>query len=475
MTNKLHILYTVLIAVLIVGCKSIQPVQSDRILQLPKTFESSADTTTIADLNWKEYFDDSLLVNLIDEAIVNNYDALIAQQRIEQARASLIRAKGILLPTVSAGGTAAVRRFGLYTMDGAGNSTTDILPGQIVPTNLPDYLVGIQASWEADISGKLRNRKKAAGARYLSSIEGRNWIITNLVAEVASSYYELLALDHELEIIRNTIQLQDSALKVVTIQKENGAANELAVMQFQTQLLNTESLENEILQLIKETENRINTLLGRLPQNVLRDKKLLNREVNSTYKYGIPSQLLNNRPDIKQAELELMAAQADVKAAKAMFYPSFYINGSVGYQAFQTSLLFTTPESFIFTLVGNLWAPLLNRSAIKAEFNTANAYQIEALYNYHKNIMLAFTEVNNEISNLTNLNQIVNRKNEEVNILSRSVSTSIELYRTGRASYLEVLLTQQNYLTAQLELINVKKRQLTSSLTLYRVLGGGWK
>jgi outer membrane protein, multidrug efflux system len=475
MIKILNIHYALLLVFLLASCKSIQSTQTDRNINLPNSYHTNLDTTNIADISWKEYFNDSILVSLIEEGIHNNYDVMIALQRIEQTRSAVIFRKGLLLPTVYAGGSAAVRRYGLYTMDGAGNSTTDILPGQIVPANLPDYLLGLQASWEADITGKLRNRKKAATARYLAGLEGRNWIITNLAAEIASAYYNLLALDFELEIIRNNIQIQENAFSVVTIQKENGAANELAVMQFQAQLLNTQSLENEVLQLIKETENQINTLLGRMPQPIIRNKEIFNREINSNYPYGIPSQLLNNRPDVKQAELELIASQADLKAAKAAFYPSLYINGSVGFQAFKSSLLFTSPESFIFTLVGNLWAPLLNRSAIKAEFNAANAYQVEALYNYHKSIVLAYTEVNNEISNFNNLSQIVKRKTLEVDVLSKSKTTSIELYKSGRATYLEVLLAQQNALQARLEMINVKKRQLNSTITLYRVLGGGWK
>lgn len=442
---------------------------------MPEQYLARTDTSNVANISWKEYFGDTTLVNLIEEALNNSQDALIALQRIEQAHAQVVYRKGLMLPTVSGGGVAAVRRFGLYTMDGAGNSTTEILPGKIVPTNLPDYLIGLQSTWEADITGKLRNKKKAAAARYLASVEGKNWLYTNLIAEVAASYYTLLSLDHELDIILSTISIQQNALDVVTIQKQHGAATELAINQFQSQLLGTQSLEFEIRQFITETESLLNSLLGRFPQPVSRNKDTFNRQVMNRLQIGVPSDLLRNRPDIKQAELELMASKADLRAARAAFYPSLNITGSVGFQAFQTNLLFTNPESFVFTLVGGLWAPVLNRSAIKAEFKAANAYQLESLYNYHKTILYGFTEVYKEVNNLNNLDKIYNQRVQQVDVLNRSVETSTELYKTGRANYLEVLLTQQNTLSAKLELVNVKRRQFVSTISLYKALGGGWK
>ena len=204
---------------------------------------------------------------------------------------------------------------------------------------------------------------------------------------MANSYYELLALDNELEIIRQTIQLQKNGLEIVKIQKEAAVANELAVKQFEAQLYHSQSLEMDLLQQIAENENKINALLGRFPQKIIRDQTTFTAQMPNTVKIGIPAQLLKNRPDIKQAELELFATKCDVKSAQAEFYPSLNLTGSVGFQAFKTSYLFTTPQSFIYSIVGNLAVPLVNRSAIKAEFNKANAYQLEALFNYQRTIL----------------------------------------------------------------------------------------
>ncbi|MBI3219915.1 MAG: efflux transporter outer membrane subunit [Bacteroidetes bacterium] len=475
MKNYRYFLLIISFTACVTSCAPTKTVQQTANKAIPTSYKIGRDSINIATLSWKEYFANKNLVNLIDTALINNYDVMIALQRIEGARAGVLFNKGMLLPSVSIGGVAAIKRYGLYTMDGAGNATTDIEKGKLVPVNLPDYFVGLQTSWEADITGKLRNRKRASVARYLSTLEGKNWLVTNLVAEVASAYYELQALDNELEMIQENILLQQNAVDIVTIQKQAGAANELAVKQFQAQLLNTKSLEAEISQQIVELETRINMLLGRYPQPIIRDRSVLANSIPSQIQTGIPSDLLRNRPDIKQVELLLVASKADVKAAQAAFYPSLTITGGIGFQAYRPNLLFTSPESFVFSLVGGLSAPLVNRSAIKANFKGATALQVEALYTYQKSILNAYVEVYNQLNYIHNLQRNFAYRNEEVNVLSQAIETSNELFRTGRATYLEVLLTQQTALNARLNFIEVRKKQLLSRVNIYKALGGGWK
>ncbi len=460
---------------LVSGCKVRLGVHKAEIKPLPGSYAWETDTMNIANIDWREFFADDHLINLIDEALANNLDAKVALQRIEQSKASSLYHRGLLLPAVSGTGHAALNRYGLYTMDGSGNASTEILPGQIIPTNLPDYYVGLQASWEADISGKLRNRKRAAVARYLATVEGRRWLLTNLIAEVASTYYELLALDQELAIAQSNITIQENALAIVTIQKQVGAANELAVKQFQAQAQKTRSLKTELQQLIVEAETRLALLIGSFPRHIDRDSTSFDRRIPSVIKTGIPADLLRNRPDIIESELQVAASSADLKAARAAFYPSLNINADVGFQAFKSSLLFNTPESLAFGLFGGLSAPLLNRSAISAEFHAANAYQVESLYNYQSRILHAYAEVHTAMKNFESLAEIAEQKSNEVTILSEAMEVSSQLFRTGRANYLEVLFTQQNALHAKLELVNVRKRQLDGIVVLYRSLGGGWK
>lgn len=242
---------------------------------IPSNYPERKDSLNSANMDWKQYFKDSTLSSLLDTAFKNNLDLKMAMQRIETSRANIRFANAALLPTVSPSISAAQRRFGLYTMDGAGNITTEITDGKLVPIHLKDFYLGLQSSWEIDLWGKLRNRKKATVARYLASIEGKNLVISNLVSEVAMAYYDLLALDQELDVIRETIQIQDRALSIVKLQKQTGKTNELAVKQFEAQLFQSKILEKEVLQQILETENKINFMLNRYPQPIQRDKSNL--------------------------------------------------------------------------------------------------------------------------------------------------------------------------------------------------------
>jgi multidrug efflux system outer membrane protein len=443
--------------------------------EMPASFKNQKSSASIAGVKWRQYFADVRLQKLIDTAISNNIDLQIALQRIEMSRSSVKLANGALLPKVSLNVGGSVRRFGLYTMDGAGNASTEITPGQTVPVNLPDLYLGLQSSWEVDIWGKLRNQRKSAISHYLSSIEGTNFVISNLVADVAIYYNELLALDNELDIIRQTIQKQQEALTVVKLQKEAGRANELAVQQFNAQLLNTQVLEKNVQQQIIETENKINFLLGLYPQAIERTKDVFFKDMPQQISAGVPSQLLANRPDVREAEFQIEASKFDLKAAKAAFYPNFNITASFGFQAFNPEFLFSSPASIAYSVMGTLVAPIINMKALAAQFNTAKANQLTAMYNYQKTILNAYVEVANELSNIQNLQQINALKTQQSEVLKQAVDTSNKLYKYARASYLEVLMAQQNALQTNLELIQATKQQRLSAINIYKALGGGWK
>jgi outer membrane protein, multidrug efflux system len=445
---------------------------------LPETFAQSSskkNDVTIASLNWREYFTDKHLQKLIDAAVKNNPDLQMALQRIEVSRSSVKLANGALLPQVSLNVGGSVRRFGLYTMDGAGNATTEITPGQIVPTNLPDIYLGLQSSWEIDVWRKLRNQRQSAISTYLSSVEGTNFVISILVADVASHYTELLSLDNQLDIVQQTITKQQEALDVIKLQKEAGRANELAVQQFQAQLLNTQIFEKNVQQQIIEVENKINFLLGSYPQPIERTKDIFFKELPKQIATGFPSELLANRPDIREAEFQIEANKFDLKAAKAAFYPNFNITASLGFQAFNPEFLFSSPASIAYSVVGTLVAPIINMNALKAQFNTAQANQLSAMYNYQKTVLNAYVEVANQLFAIKNLQQVNVLKTQQNGVLKQSVETSSELYKTARASYLEVLLAQQNALQSNLELIDVIKQQRLATISIYKALGGGWK
>ena len=449
--------------------------QDKELQPIPTAYIDSKDTINSADIKWNTFFTDTNLVALIDTALKNNIEMLTTWQDLEIARNDVRFRHGQLLPLVSAGAGLGIEKVGRYTSQGAGDASADITPGKRVPDNLQDYFLGFRTSWEADIWGKLHNAKRAAYAKYLSSVEGRKFVTTNLVAEVANSYYELLALDNQLEIIRETIQLQKNALDIVKTLKDAAQVTELAVKQFEAQVYNSQSMEFTVLQQITETENKLNFLLGRFPQKIVRDKSSFRDQLPKQIQAGIPSQLLKNRTDIKQAELELMSTKFDVKVAQAEFYPSLGITGLLGYNAFKHSYLFSTPESLAYGLIGDLAAPLINKNAIIAEFNKAKSSQIKALYEYQKAILNGFTEVSSQLSGINNLAKLYDTKSKQVDALSRSIEISDDLFKAAKANYLEVLMAQRDALESKLELVEVKKNQFNAVTNIYKALGGGWQ
>jgi multidrug efflux system outer membrane protein len=443
---------------------------------VPQSYGNNvADSTGIATISWREFFKDKNLVSLIDTALKNNQELAITLQEIEIAKNDVLRRRGALLPYVSGGASAGVEKVGTYTSQGAGDASAEITPGRRVPEYLGDFTIGAYAAWEIDIWKKLRNAKQAAINRYLSTIEGRNFVITNLVSEIASSYYELLSLDYQLAIVKQNIGLQKNALDLINIQKQAARSNELAVQKFQAEVYKSESLQFDILQQIRETENRINLLAGRYPQPVTRDTADFFNTKPQSSASGVPSQLLVNRPDIRQAELELAAAKLDVKVARAEFLPSFGISSVIGLQAFNPAYLMKLPESLLLSFAGDIAGPLINRSAIKAEYYSANARQIQAVYNYERTILNSYIEVSNQLSGISNLEKSYDFKSKQVASLMLSVDAANDLFRYARADYLEVLMTQRDALEARLELAETKKMMLTAGVNLYKALGGGWR
>ncbi len=440
----------------------------------PEYYQQSQDTTNTAKVKWKDFFTDPNLVALIEIALQNNQELNITLQEIEIARNEVRARKSEYLPFVGVGASAGVDKPGRYTSLGASEATTEIMPGKETPDPLQDYRIGAYATWEIDIWNKLHNAKKSAVSRYLSTIEGKNFMVTNLIAEIANSYFELLALDNQLDLVRQNIQIQSDALEVVRQQKQAARVTELAVRRFEAQVLNTRSLQFGIQQQITEMENYLNFLVGRYPQPIVRDAQNFNNLIPKDIQAGIPSQLLENRTDVKQAELKLMAAKLDVKVAKARFYPSLGISASIGFQAFDPNYLLKAPESLVYSLAGDLMAPLVNRNAIKAAYYSANAIQIQAVYNYERTLLNAYVEVANQLSMINNLGNTYDLKSQEVQALTQSVTISNNLFRSARADYMEVLLTQRDALESRFDLIETKKQQMNAMVNIYHALGGGW-
>ncbi|MDN3664421.1 TolC family protein [Algibacter miyuki] len=473
--NTRIILWGVFISVSVFSCvptKAVREVNKT----VPEGYQNqSADSLNTADVDWKTFFTDTNLTALIDAALANNQELNMMLQQINMAKNEIKARKGEYLPFVNAYAGAEVEKVGEYTRNGAIEKNLNVHEEDAFPEPLQDYSIGLSASWELDIWKKLRNGKKAAVFEYLSSVEGKNFMVTNLVAEIANSYYELVALDNQLAIINKNLDLQQNALKMVKVQKQAARATELAVRRFEAEVLKNQSNKYDIQQKIVEVENGINFLVGRYPQHVVRNSdNFINTNID-IINAGIPSQLLENRTDIRKAEFELSAAKLDTKVAKANFYPAVGISAGVGLQAFKPKFLTETPQSLVYSLVGDVVGPLINRNAIKAAYANANAKQLQTVYEYEKTVLNAYVEVANALSSVENLKKSYDLRDKQVKALNESIEIAMKLFKSARAEYTEVLLTQREALDSQIEIIETKKEQLLAHVNVYKALGGGWK
>ena len=439
---------------------------------LPDRFSPDEETLAEASVgtkDWRDYFASPALQGLVDEALHNNQELNIQLQELVIGRAEVDSRYGDLFPKVGAGIGAGIEKVGGNTSQGA----ADLLTG--VPEHLPDFGFGLHGSWEVDIWGKLRDATSAASARYRASVEARHFMVTQLVAEIARSYYELVAFDGQIDVVERNIDIQRNALAFVRVQKDAARVTQLAVQRFEAEVLKNRARLFDLQQQRSVLENRINFLVGRPPRHVERDSKVFADVLPTVLDVGVPSALLKNRPDVKQAELRLEATKLDVNVARANFYPALSIDADLGYNAFNLLHLLNTPESIAYNLAGNLAAPLLNRQAIEAQYRTANALQIQAVFSYEKTVLQAFTDVANQLVVFKNLRQSYELTSQQVDTLQSSIEVSNVLFQSARADYMEVLLTRRDALDAELELIETKKRVWQSTVDLYQALGGGWR
>lgn len=462
------------------GCKSLNVTHPESDLQLPNQFsEEEADSTaTLAQIAWQNYFADPRLRGLIGSALANNQDNLITLQRIKAARASMMRAKAGLLPEISGRAGAAQRKFGDFTMDGVGNFDTnlseDLTEDQLIPDPYKDFIIGANFEWEIDVWGKLRNRKKAAAARYLASEEFSKSVRTWLISEVASTYYQLLALDAEIGILNENIRLQELALQLIVELKEGGRANQLAIDQFEALVLNSKSQLEAKLREQQSAEYEMTRLVGSIDIPLERIELDSAVERPRILEVGLPAQLLQYRPDVREAEFSLQATKFDVNAAKAAFYPSITLFGMAGFNAFEFSKLFFSPASTVYQFGAGLTAPIFNRRVIKTEFELAKTDQQIALLEYEKRTLNAYLEVLDLVNQIQTYDNQLKLKQYEVSVLERSVENSNTLFSVGYANYLEVINAQSRALESAIELAELKASRLQSHVQLYRALGGGW-
>lgn len=439
---------------------------------VPETFgrlAAGAGPSVAVQRKWDEFFADPDLRALITEALQNNQQLNIQLQEIIINQNTVAAIRGEYVPRLDATVGGGVEKIPTYTSQGVSDAVDR------VPNPLPDLYFGLVASWETDIAGRLRSARKAANYRYEATIQERNFLLTEIVAEIADSYYDLLALDNQIEILDRNIELQKNALEVVKLKKAAARGTELGVQRFQAEVVKNRGRRFALDQQRIVVESRINFLVGRFPQSVERNADnfmAMNPDVIAT---GLPAELLDNRPDVKAAELRLEAARLDTRSAKARFFPSLRLDANVGYQAFNPAHLIDTPQSLVANLAGNLMAPLLNRAAIKAEYRSANARQVQAVFDYERSILQAFTDVYNQLNAISNLRRRYEQLAQQVAALHAAIEVSKALYQSAQVDYYEVLMTVRDSLEAEMELVEAKKGQLQAVVAVYQALGGGWR
>jgi len=423
---------------------------------------TSADTATIANIAWKEYFTDSYLIALIDEGIKNNFDLQIAYTRIQQAEANLNIAKTAYFPDIALVGQVN------HSRNSNGQNGKDVLG-----YHSTNYSLGISTSWELDIWGKLNRQSKSRYAQFLNSHAYKNLIHSSLVANIATSYYSLLALDEKLAITKETAKLLEENVQTMESLKKAGLQNGAAVEQSKSLLYNTQTSIPDLESQIRQLENSICTMLGRKPGTITRST-ISTQQYSNQLEYGIPAQMLAKRPDVQQAELSFRSAFELTQAAQASFYPSINLSsGTIGYGTTNTLSNFFKPENIFANIIGGLTQPIFAKKQLIGNLKIAKAQQEEALLAFEQTVLSAGQEVTDILFSF----ESSLRKNEvremQIQACRNSVYFTQELLKAGDANYTEVLTAEQNLLSALLNQVNDKLEQLQCTVNLYKALGGG--
>ena len=443
----------------------------DKAIEVPNNFRNSVatDTANIADIPWKDFFEEKDLVQLIGSALQKNNDLQIAEKNIAIANLQYKQAKWGNVPQINAFVNASSNRLSDNSLNG--KSTSSFL-GQ---KHLDDYSAGLNLSWEADIWGKIRNQKKSARAAYLQTAEVKKALQTAVVANVSNGFYDLLMLDAQLEIARKTLVLNDSTLFVVNLQYDAGQVNLLGKQQTEAQRLVAAQLIPQIEQNIQIQENALSVLSGDFPKAQERQSLLNNIAVKENLSAGVPSQLLGKRPDVKSAELALRRANARVGITKASLYPALTITASGGANSFELNNWFNIPASLFGSVAGGLTAPLLNSKRLRTQYEVAKAEREQSVLAFKQTVLVAVGEVSDALVKIDKQQQRYAIASERVGTLKNSIKNANLLFKNGMANYLEVIVAQSYLLQGELELAAIKKERFAANVELYRALGGGWE
>lgn len=427
-----------------------------------RTDELPSDSLSMADVSWRDMFSDPYLVQYIEEGLQNNIDIRVAIEQMGVAEAYAKQGKAGYLPTLSAGANLTHQELSRNSQFGS------FFNGAI-----DQYAVTADLSWEADIWGKIRSNKRASEADYLQSVAAHQAVKTRLIANIATTYYQLLSLDAQLEITERSISVRDSSVTTIQALKDAGQVTQVAVDQNIAQYNNARALQVDLETAIFRTENALSILLGKGPQHYERSI-LENQVLESDLEVGVPSTLLRNRPDVIAAEYNLIRAFELTNVARSNFYPSLTLTATGGFQSLELDKLLNT-NSLFATVVGGLTQPIFNQRKIKTQKEVADAQQEQALLEFKRSLLVAGNEVSNALYSYNQETKKYEYRALEVEALRNAESNSSELLKNGYANYLDLLTARQSALNAELNVIDNKLQQLISIVDLYEALGGGWK
>ncbi|WP_163407320.1 efflux transporter outer membrane subunit [Flavobacterium ajazii] len=466
MTNSSNkYILMVMTAVLLSACVT-QKYERPKTLKTDQLYrdQASADSTTIADMPWQSVFKDEKLNALIQKGLDNNLNLKNAIENIIQAQASLRQSKLAYYPTLQLDASTTHSKQSEASLNFGGAN---------INTLTTTYKLGLSTSWEADIWGKLSSSKRAALATYLASDAAKQAVQTQLISDIANNYFRLLAYDRQLVITQETLESRIKNVETIKDLKEGAIVTGAAVVQSEANQHAAEVLIPDLKQSIRETENAINILLGQAPGTI--DRGILGTQIiPENLAIGMPSQLLQNRPDVRQAEFNFRVAFESTNLAKTYFYPSLTLTASGGFSNLELKDFFT--NSIFYSIIGGLTQPLFNQGVNKMRLTTAQSQQLQAYNNFQQSLLTAGQEVSNALYTYQMAVEKEDSRTKQIEALIKAVDYTKQLLEYSSATnYTDVLTSEQNLLAAQLSGVNDNLQKLQAVVDLYRALGGGWK
>jgi multidrug efflux system outer membrane protein len=460
------------VALLVLAGCAVGPNYKRPVVDSPEGFRRSATdtnaptgTNSFADLGWWETFRDPQLTAYLAEALTNNWDTKIAAARVLQAEAVARITRSQFMPTINAGGD-------LVTSRASEEGPTPIPPGVNPRRDYGDVFLSMPA-YELDLWGRIRRANEAARAQLLATVEAERTVRQTLVAQVATAYLDLLEFDLELDIARRTYAIRTNSLELTRSRADGGVASMADVYQSQILVFGAEASIADILRRIEQQENLLSILLGRNPGGIQRGTPLISQTVRAEVPAGLPASLLERRPDLRAAEQELVAANADIGQAKAAFFPQVTLTGFAGFQSVALSDLFTgAAKTWQFGPTVTL--PLFTGGRLRGNLKLAQARFEESLARYQQTVQGAFREVSDGLVAYQRTREFRAKQEERTQANRDATELANIRYEGGVTSYLEVLYNEQELFTAELSLALARRNELLSVIQIYRALGGGW-